>query len=128
MKNPPTDSKRQCIEPTNAGGTCPAPPLVGEDYCFWHSPSKTQERAIARLAGAKASSRVGRNFKSNGVRLDDARGWLDAIQAVMKDVASLPNSTHRVSAFCALSKEAREWLLVEAALASRPIEGKARRV
>jgi predicted YcjX-like family ATPase len=127
MANRLPTEQRKCDATTNAGKPCPSPALKNDVQCFWHADSTRQEAQIARMVGAKSSSRVGRNFKSANIVLDTPADWLIAIAALMKDVASLPSSVNRVAAFVSLSREAREWVVMKHAMESRAIEGRVTR-
>ena len=46
--------ERVCQAVKDDGSRCEAPPLVDEDYCFWHSPKHAEEVAEAgRLGGLR---------------------------------------------------------------------------
>ncbi len=47
-------SSRVCQAVKDDGSRCEAPPLVDQDYCFWHSPQHAEEVAEAgRLGGLR---------------------------------------------------------------------------
>src|SRR5262245_15323430 len=45
---------RPCQHVKPDGSPCRTRPLHGKDYCFFHDPESTSERAAARVAGGRA--------------------------------------------------------------------------
>ena len=48
---------RACKGLTRTGERCGAPPLLDDDFCFWHSPEHTEEAAAARKLGGQRRRR-----------------------------------------------------------------------
>jgi len=49
-----TTSKSRCAALNSRGEPCGAPPLEGERFCYWHSPTTLEQRQAARSRGGKA--------------------------------------------------------------------------
>ncbi len=112
-----------CTATTNAGEPCTSPAMVGTTICMMHSddPLIAQRAHIARTVGMKLAQMKGKYLKA-GITLATPSDWLMAISSLTNDLALQPNTPARVSTFCALSKEARAWFLVNEAMEGRVIE------
>jgi hypothetical protein len=113
-----------CTVPTKDGDPCPAPAMRGNTVCAMHSddPAVQMRMQVARATGMALSRLKGRHFKA-GTRLETPTDWLLAICAMTNDLAAQPNTPQRVTSFTALSREAREWFVLNAAQEGRIIEG-----
>jgi hypothetical protein len=89
----------------------------GSGVCLWHSddPARKAQAELARRTGMALSRLRGRNWRP-GRALCEPDDWLTLINAAVNDLAATPNNHHRVASLVALSREAREWTLLRAAL------------
>ncbi len=106
--------ERVCQTVKDDGSRCEAPPLINEDYCFWHSPKHAEEVAEAgRLGGLRRRRErtVAAAYDIEGLAtLDQIRRLLEI--AVM-DTLGLENSIARSRVLAYLAQVALR--VVEAA-------------
>ena len=106
--------ERVCQAVKEGGRRCEAPPLVDEEYCFWHSPKHAEEVAEAgRLGGLRR-----RREKTVAVAYDlEGLATVDQIRRLleiaMMDTLGLENSIARSRVLAYLGQVALK--VVEAA-------------
>jgi hypothetical protein len=80
--------KPKCHANKADGSRCGALALPGQEHCFFHAPSREQERAAARSRGGQASRR-----KAAVLPLDTAELALATVDDVVKLLAQTINQT-----------------------------------
>ena len=105
--------ERVCQAVKEGGSRCEAPPLVDEDFCFWHSPKHAEEVAEAgRLGGLRR-----RREKTVAVAYDiEGLETVGAIRRLIEiavlDTLGLENSIARSRTLAYLSQVALKVLEV----------------
>ena len=99
-----SSTSSQCIATTKAGTRCRCYALPGEEFCWFHSPDKRQERKRARSRGGLA--RHGRELTPGGdgdrVKLASVGDALGLLERGAGDLLALETSVARVRALCYL--------------------------
>ena len=91
----------QCIATTKAGTRCRCYALAGEEFCWFHSPDKRQERKEARSAGGRA--RHGRELTDGDrVKLASVADALGLLEREAGYLVALETSVSRARAVCYL--------------------------
>ena len=88
--------ERVCQAVKEDGSRCEAPPLVDEEFCFWHSPEHTEEVAEAgRLGGLRRrrEKTVAAAYDLEG--LDTIQQVRRLLQIAVMDTLGLENSIAR---------------------------------
>ncbi len=88
--------ERVCQAVKEDGSRCEAPPLVDEDFCFWHSPKHSEEVAEAgRLGGLRRrrEKTVAAAYDLEG--LDTVLQVRRLLQIAVMDTLGLENSIAR---------------------------------
>jgi hypothetical protein len=95
-----------CQALTVAGEPCQAQAQAGSGWCFWHDPSKAQERQDARARGGRA--RHGRTLARTGtdVKLACVADVVTLLGQVAQDLYDLENSLGRARALCQVASVA----------------------
>ena len=87
---------RGCRGINSGGGRCQAPPLRGEEFCFWHHPDHQQEAEQARRLGGQRRKREGALEGAYDLEgLDSVAGLRRVLELVMYDTVNLENSVNR---------------------------------
>jgi hypothetical protein len=87
---------RTCGFTKEDGHACGAPPLLDDDFCFWHSPKCAKEAAEARRQGGLRRRRekiVSTAFEFEGLRT--VEGIQRYLEMVGLDTLTLENSAKR---------------------------------
>ena len=85
----------RCTATTARGDPCGAYACSGSEWCFWHDPSRAEDRAEARRRGGLA--RHGRSLAGavGSVEIREVRGVLSLLERAVSDVFELESSIAR---------------------------------
>lgn len=103
--------ERVCRATKDDGSRCEAPPLVDEDFCFWHSPKHAEEVAEAgRLGGLRRrrEKTVAAAYDLEG--LDNVSQVRRLLQIAVMDTLGLENSIARSRVLAYLAQVALKTL------------------
>ena len=103
--------ERVCQAVKEDGSRCEAPPLVDEDFCFWHSPKHSEEVAEAgRLGGLRRrrEKTVAAAYDLEG--LDTVLQVRRLLQIAVMDTLGLENSIARSRVLAYLAQVALKTL------------------
>ena len=103
--------ERVCRATKDDGSRCEAPPLVDEDFCFWHSPEHAEEVAEAgRLGGLRRrrEKTVAAAYDLEG--LDTVSQVRRLLQIAVMDTLGLENSIARSRVLAYLAQVALKTL------------------
>ena len=103
--------ERVCQATKDDGSRCEAPPLVDEDFCFWHSPKHAEEVAEAgRLGGLRRrrEKTVAAAYDLEG--LDTVPQVRRLLQIAVMDTLGLENSIARSRVLAYLAQVALKTL------------------
>ena len=103
--------ERVCQAVKEGGSRCEAPPLVDEDFCFWHSPKHAEEVAEAgRLGGLRRrrENTVAAAYDLEG--LDTVSQVRRLLQIAVMDTLGLENSIARSRVLAYLAQVALKTL------------------
>jgi len=103
--------ERVCRATKDDGSRCEAPPLVDEDFCFWHSPKHAEEVAEAgRLGGLRRrrEKTVAAAYDLEG--LDTVSQVRRLLQIAVMDTLGLENSIARSRVLAYLAQVALKTL------------------
>lgn len=103
--------ERVCQALKEDGSRCEAPPLVDEDFCFWHSPKHSEEVAEAgRLGGLRRrrEKTVAAAYDLEG--LDTVSQVRRLLQIAVMDTLGLENSIARSRVLAYLAQVALKTL------------------
>ena len=103
--------ERVCQAVKEDGSRCEAPPLVDEDFCFWHSPKHAEEVAEAgRLGGLRRrrEKTVAAAYDLDG--LDTVSQVRRLLQIAVMDTLGLENSIARSRVLAYLAQVALKTL------------------
>ena len=103
--------ERVCQAVKEDGSRCEAPPLVDEDFCFWHSPKHSEEVAEAgRLGGLRRrrEKTVAAAYDLEG--LDTVSQVRRLLQIAVMDTLGLENSIARSRVLAYLAQVALKTL------------------
>ena len=103
--------ERVCQALKEDGSRCEAPPLVDEDFCFWHSPKHAEEVAEAgRLGGLRRrrEKTVAAAYDLDG--LDTVSQVRRLLQIAVMDTLGLENSIARSRVLAYLAQVALKTL------------------
>ncbi len=89
-------SRRICAQKHPSGEPCGAPPIRGEDFCFWHHPEYADDAAQARRMGGLRSRRestVAGAYELEGI--DTVVGLRRVLEIAILDSLGLDNGIAR---------------------------------
>ncbi len=104
--------KRSCTAETADGSPCNAPPMLEEQFCFWHHPDHTQEAAEARRLGGLRRRREKAIEGAYDLhdRVDSANGISRLLKITTDGLLSMESSIGRSNALLRAVREAREMM------------------
>lgn len=103
--------RRTCTHMKEDGQRCGAPPLRGEDRCFWHSPEHVEEAAAARKLGGQRRRREGTLSGAYDFEdLSTVEGIRRLLYIAAYDALSLDNSVARCRTIIACAQAAAKLL------------------
>ncbi len=91
-----TPSRRICSFRKPDGQRCQAPPMIDQEYCFWHSPEHAEEAAEARRLGGFRKRREAAVIGAFDLEGLDSLEFLQRVLAIaIYDAIGLDNSLNR---------------------------------
>jgi len=87
----------RCSATAKSGARCQGKALPGLLFCWWHEPSKAQERTAARAKGghARHGRKIGSTGRRGGVRITCAADTLPVVADAINDLLGLEVSISR---------------------------------
>ena len=93
---------RRCAAIANSGAPCQAYALGDSEYCYWHDPSKADERTAARRKGARVAAKL---RAMDGITIASVADWLSVLVDVANDVLRTEmRASNRARCICLIAK------------------------